>query len=64
MYPLKLDIGTRIPFIKTIHERANANVLLLAYRGYSDSQGTPSEAGLQHDAIVLHNFTTNFKGNH
>jgi len=28
----------------------NSDVLLVAYRGYSDSEGTPTEEGLQRDA--------------
>jgi hypothetical protein len=47
------DIGTRIHFIQHIQERCDANVLLVAYRGYSDSDGTPTEGGLQQDAIVI-----------
>ena len=30
--------------------RLNANVLILAYRGYGDSEGTPLEDGLKMDA--------------
>jgi pimeloyl-ACP methyl ester carboxylesterase len=44
------NIGTRIPNIEILIKRLNTNVLIVAYRGYSRSEGTPSEAGLALDA--------------
>lgn len=32
------------------------NVLIVAYRGYSYSEGSPSEAGLQKDSIAILKF--------
>lgn len=40
------DIGTRIPYIEHYYKILKYNVILIAYRGYSDSSGEPSEAGL------------------
>lgn len=47
------NIGTRIPFMKYLQEYCNANVLLMAYRGYSYSEGTPNEAGIKRDTQAV-----------
>jgi len=44
------NIGQRLPVIDIIVKRCNTNVLILAYRGYGDSEGKPSEDGLKLDA--------------
>ena len=44
------NIGSRLPNIQLIVKKCNTNVLILAYRGYGDSEGTPSEEGLKLDA--------------
>lgn len=36
------DIGTRIYFLKELSKRTQSNVILVAYRGYSDSDSVPS----------------------
>lgn len=51
----------RIPFIKQLHERTNSDVLLVAYRGYSDSEGVPSEEGLQLDAQAIMEYAVSLK---
>ena len=55
------DIGWRIPFIKQLHERTASDVLLVAYRGYSDSEGTPTEEGLQRDALAVLDWALEYK---
>ena len=50
------DIGTRIPFLKYMQKYCNVNILLVAYRGYSYSEGVPTESGIQRDAHVLFYF--------
>jgi pimeloyl-ACP methyl ester carboxylesterase len=44
------NIGSRLPNIEVLVKKLNTNVLILAYRGYGDSEGTPSETGLKLDA--------------
>jgi pimeloyl-ACP methyl ester carboxylesterase len=44
------NIGTRMPNIDILVKRLYTNVLIVAYRGYSYSEGTPSEEGLRLDA--------------
>lgn len=40
--PLISDIGARIQFVKYLTTFTNSDVILVAYRGYSDSEGEPS----------------------
>lgn len=44
------NIGHRVPIAKIIEENTGCNVLMLEYRGYGMSTGTPNEAGLMTDA--------------
>ena len=44
------NIGSRIPILEILVKRLNTNVLILAYRGYGNSEGTPSEKGQELDA--------------
>lgn len=43
------NIGFRLPFVKYILTDLGFNCLIVGYRGYGHSQGTPSEKGLQID---------------
>jgi fermentation-respiration switch protein FrsA (DUF1100 family) len=47
------DLGTRIPYLEAYYRRTKANILLMAYRGYSESDGEPSEQGLQKDGLAI-----------
>ncbi|EGR34719.1 phospholipase carboxylesterase domain protein [Ichthyophthirius multifiliis] len=49
------NIGTRIHYLKKYQQLANVNIVLIAYRGYSNSDGSPSEQGLQNDSIAILN---------
>lgn len=53
IYLTNEDIGFRIPLIKQLSKRTNSEVILVAYRGYSDSEGFPTEEGLQKDACAI-----------
>ena len=44
------NIGHRIPIAKILQDVVGCNVLMLEYRGYGYSTGTPDEAGLKIDA--------------
>lgn len=50
---LKLDIGFRLPFIETVVKLFGMNCLIVGYRGYGKSQGTPSESGLKLDGEAI-----------
>jgi hypothetical protein len=41
-----IDIGTRIPYMEYYYNMLKFNIMLIAYRGYSDSSGEPTEEGL------------------
>ena len=44
------NIGHRVPIAKVLQEHIGCNVLMLEYRGYGLSTGTPNEEGLMIDA--------------
>lgn len=50
------NVGSRLPLWAGIHRRAKVNVLALEYRGYGESDGTPSESGLVCDAAAALRF--------
>jgi len=44
------NIGHRLPIARILEENVGCNVLMLQYRGYGLSSGTPNEEGLMVDA--------------
>jgi abhydrolase domain-containing protein 13 len=44
------NIGYRVPIAKILEDDLGCNVLMLQYRGYGMSTGTPNEKGLMIDA--------------
>jgi len=50
------NIGTRLPNAKYLYQLTGSNVLLVDYRGYGNSEGTPSEIGLIRDAQAALDF--------
>lgn len=44
------NIGSRLPNIEVLVKQLKINVLILAYRGYGNSEGKPTEEGLYLDA--------------
>lgn len=46
------NIGTRLPYVKQLYDDMKVNTLLVDYRGYGNSEGQPSEIGLERDAIA------------
>ena len=53
------NIGTRLPNIQLFFEENNVNVVIVGYRGYGHSQGSPSERGLQLDSEAVFNWALN-----
>ena len=50
------NIGLRLDYFQTMYHLANCDVLSIAYRGYSDSTGKPSEDGLKKDGDAIMRF--------
>ena len=44
------NIGHRVDGLKRLHDKVNANVFIIDYRGYGRSEGTVSERGTYEDA--------------
>ena len=55
------NIGHRVPIAKVLEENIGCNVLMLEYRGYGMSTGTPSEEGLMIDAQTALDYIRNRK---
>jgi len=53
------NVGARLPNIEILVKNLKTNVLILAYRGYGDSEGKPSEEGLKMDAEATLEFALN-----
>jgi len=49
------NIGMRLDYYHRIYMNLNVNIVTFAYRGYSESQGSPSEKGLKQDADAIIN---------
>jgi hypothetical protein len=45
-----------LPYIRNLVKRVQTNVIIIAYRGYSDSIGQPTEEGLMIDAKAILSF--------
>lgn len=50
--------GHRVPLAKIFFMRFRCNVLMMSYRGYGKSEGSPSEKGLQIDAQTALDYLT------
>ena len=55
------NIGHRVPIAKVLEEHVGCNVLMLEYRGYGLSTGTPDEAGINIDAQTALDYIRNQK---
>ena len=44
------NIGLRLDYFELIFNNLDVNIVAVAYRGFSGSQGTPSEEGIIRDA--------------
>ncbi|KAG1137883.1 hypothetical protein G6F37_010807 [Rhizopus arrhizus] len=47
------NMGHRLPIAKILYERFNCNIVMLSYRGYGLSEGSPDEKGLKIDAQTM-----------
>lgn len=47
------NIGFRLDFYQTLFSKLDVNIVTFAYRGYSDSEGHPTEEGIKLDAAAM-----------
>lgn len=52
------NIGLRLDYFELAYKRLNCDIFVIAYRGYSDSDGVPDEALIKKDMIHLNNYIT------
>lgn len=55
------NIGLRMDFFELLSTKLDVNIVTFAYRGYSYSEGTPSEEGLKLDADAIISYVQNEK---
>ena len=52
-------------YLRQLHKNTHSDIVLVAYRGFSDSNGEPSESGLQLDAEAIIDYAITYsKKNH
>ena len=56
------NIGNRLWSIENLYKSVKVNVLIVGYRGYGHSTGTPNEEGVQEDARNIFKFAQNYPG--
>jgi hypothetical protein len=44
------NLGDRVDLIRELHDAVGVSIFIVSYRGYGDSEGSPSEQGLYRDA--------------
>jgi hypothetical protein len=47
------NLGSRLGFVSTIYHHLWCNILLVSYRGYDHSMGTPTEEGIMKDGKAI-----------
>ncbi|EMD36154.1 hypothetical protein CERSUDRAFT_115126 [Gelatoporia subvermispora B] len=52
------NMGHRIPLAKVFYTKMRCNVLMVSYRGYGHSEGSPSEKGIRIDAQTALDYVT------
>ena len=55
------NIGLRMDWFETMIRSLDVNILTVAYRGYSMSEGTPTEEGLKADGLDIMRYTRDNK---
>ena len=55
------NIGNRLYNIEMMYFELEVNILIVGYRGYGHSQGTPNEAGLELDADAVFQWVLDHK---
>ncbi len=47
------NIGQRMQYFEILYKSLEVNIVTFGYRGYSNSDGTPSEYGIKQDADAI-----------
>ena len=50
------NIGLRLDYFELIYHNLNVNIVAIAYRGYSRSEGQPEQEGIIEDALATVQF--------
>jgi fermentation-respiration switch protein FrsA (DUF1100 family) len=55
------NMGLRMDFFELLYNKLDVNIVAFGYRGYSYSEGTPSEEGLKIDVDAIVEYVKNEK---
>lgn len=47
------NLGYKLPFIEELVSSTNSEVIMIAYRGFEQSDGSPSERVLKEDCLLV-----------
>jgi len=50
------NIGLRLDYFELLYKRLNCDVFVIAYRGFSESDGTPNEEAIKSDMVQLNEY--------
>jgi len=50
------NIGHRVPFLAALEKYCKSNLFIIGYRGYSYSEGKPTEEGIKIDSVATMNY--------
>ena len=53
------DLGFRLPFMELLYKNLKVNLIVVGYRGYGYSQGSPTEEGIMIDAEAVIDYAFN-----
>lgn len=52
------NIGLRLDYFNLAYKRLNCDIFVIAYRGYSESDGYPDETNIKKDMHILNDYIT------
>ncbi|KAM3140154.1 bem46 protein [Paramecium bursaria] len=56
------NLGHRLEYLESYYKYVGCNILAVAYRGYDESLGSPSQVGIEQDILAIYRYaTTNLK---
>jgi fermentation-respiration switch protein FrsA (DUF1100 family) len=55
------NVGHRVPLGKVFYTKMRCNVVMAEYRGYGNSDGSPSEKGEYLSAVLYHSLMSEFR---
>lgn len=55
------NLGMEMKYLQLLREGVVADILVVAYRGFSESDGTPSEEGIKTDTWAIFDYAVKYR---